>query len=182
MCSSSRVASVAALLLATAIPINSAWAQATPANVDELRAALKALQQEQQSTDQKIRTLEQRINALDPSGALNSQSRVPDANAALMRGRGLGSIDGDAPAAAPEQASVTPPEDEARKTPATSQVVQAVTENQQGYFGKHISIDPGINYSHFTNARLDLNGFLALDAIFLGLISIDELNADVITT
>ena len=43
------------------------------------------------------------------------------------------------------------------------------------------SIEPGFSYSHFTNARLNLSGFLALDAIFLGLISIDEVEADVLT-
>jgi hypothetical protein len=185
MCSSYRVASVAALLLATAIPVDAVCAQAAQANqadVDDLRAALKALRQEQQSTSQKIQALEKRIDELDPNGALNSQSRLPDASAALMRGRGVGSVDPDAAAPPPEQASVGSTEDETRKAPATSQVVEAVTRNEQGYFGHQFSIDPGISYSHFTNAQLDLSGFLALDAIFLGLISIDELNSDVITT
>ena len=57
-----------------------------------------------------------------------------------------------------------------------------MTKNEQGYFGNAFTIEPGVSYSHFSTAQLNLNGFLALDAIFLGLISIDQTNADVITT
>ena len=57
-----------------------------------------------------------------------------------------------------------------------------MTQNEQGYFGNAFTIEPGVSYSHFSTAQLNLNGFLALDAIFLGLISIDQTNADVITT
>ena len=73
-------------------------------------------------------------------------------------------------------------DDELRKEPAKSAAVEAVTRDQQGYFGHAFTIEPGVSYSHFSTAQLNLNGFLALDAIFLGLISIDQTNADVITS
>jgi hypothetical protein len=174
---SSIVASVAALLVTTAIPVDAAAADPVQTDVDGLRAELKALQLEQQSTDRRIEALERRINELDGGSALSSESRLPDATAALMRGRGLGAVDADS--AAPP---ADPSDDETRKEPAKSAAVEAVTKNEQGYFGHAFSIDPGVSYSHFSNAQLNLNGFLALDAIFLGMISIDQTNADVITT
>jgi hypothetical protein len=69
-----------------------------------------------------------------------------------------------------------------RKTPAPNDAVQAVSEREQGYFGQRLSVEIGETYAHFDDARVNLSGFLALDAIFLGLISIDETQADVMTT
>ncbi|HEY7006796.1 MAG TPA: hypothetical protein VH392_09995 [Sphingomicrobium sp.] len=182
MCSNKRIGAVAALLLSTSIPIDAAWADPMPPSVDDLRSELIALKLEQQATDRRIEALEEKINELGGDGALNSDSRLPDSDAALMRGRGLGAYQASSGPSAAPPTSVPAADEESRKEPAKSAVVQAVTSSQQGYFGQHFSIEPGIIYSHFTNAQLNLNGFLALDAIFLGLISIDQLNADVVTT
>jgi hypothetical protein len=59
--------------------------------------------------------------------------------------------------------------------------VEAVTQQQQGIFGNRVSFEVGFGYSHFDQARINLSGFLALDAIFLGRISIDETEGDVTT-
>jgi hypothetical protein len=67
-----------------------------------------------------------------------------------------------------------------RKTPAPSESVEAVTKREQGYFGDRLSFELGATYSHFDDARLNLSGFLALDAIFLGRISLDEATSDVL--
>lgn len=68
-----------------------------------------------------------------------------------------------------------------RKTPAPDAAVEAVAREKQGYFSNRFTIEPGINYSHFDDARINLNGFLALDAIFLGQISLDDVSADIFT-
>jgi hypothetical protein len=179
MCSSSRFVCIAALLVSVALPIDAARAAPDQSGVDELRAELKALEQEQQSTDKKIEHLEQRINELDGNTALSGGSLLPDSSAGQMRARGIGA---DAYSEASEPATTPPLDSEAdRKTPAKSAAVEAVSEKQQGYFGHAFSIDTGYSYSHFSTAQLNLSGFLALDAIFLGLISLDQTTADVIT-
>lgn len=68
-----------------------------------------------------------------------------------------------------------------RKAPAPGEAVEAVAREKQGYFGNRFTIEPGISYSHFDNARINLTGFLALDAIFLGRISLDDVSADIFT-
>lgn len=68
-----------------------------------------------------------------------------------------------------------------RKTPAPTAAQEDVTEQQQGTFGRRFSFELGASYTHFDNARINLDGFLALDAIFLGTISIDRINADIFT-
>ena len=68
-----------------------------------------------------------------------------------------------------------------RRSPAPTEAVVAVSEEQQGRFGSRFGLDLGLGYSHFDNARISLNGFLALDAIFLGTISIDQIRSDIFT-
>ena len=62
-----------------------------------------------------------------------------------------------------------------------SAAAEAVTQQQQGIFGNRVSFEVGFGYSHFDQARINLSGFLALDAIFLGRISIDDTEGDVTT-
>lgn len=68
-----------------------------------------------------------------------------------------------------------------RKSAAPTTAVEDVARKEQGYFGNRLTFEPGISYTHFDNARINLNGFLALDAIFLGRISLDDVSADIAT-
>ena len=68
-----------------------------------------------------------------------------------------------------------------RKAPAPTAAQEDVTEQQQGTFGRSFGAELGVSYTRFSNARINLDGFLALDAIFLGSISIDQINADIFT-
>lgn len=181
MSRSSRVASAAALIFAALVPIDAASADPAASNLDELQAELKSLQVEQQAADARIKALEQRILELQVSALLNSQSPVPDASVAQMRGRGLSGAEAESTDSTPPTASAPAIDDETRKEPAKSEAVEAVTRSEQGYFGRKFTIEPGLSYSHFSTAQLNLSGFLALDSIFLGLISIDQTDADVVT-
>jgi len=66
-----------------------------------------------------------------------------------------------------------------RKSAAPTAAVEDITRKEQGYFGTRFTLEPGLTYTHFDNARINLNGFLALDSIFLGRISIDDVSADI---
>lgn len=68
-----------------------------------------------------------------------------------------------------------------RRAPAPSDAVTEVTKEQQGRFGKSLGFDLGLGYTHFDSARISLNGFLALDAIFLGTISLDQVKSEIFT-
>ncbi|MDI1303038.1 MAG: hypothetical protein PSX71_14125 [bacterium] len=60
--------------------------------------------------------------------------------------------------------------------------VEALYQDKSGFFGGgNFSIEPGVTYSHYDTRQLLLNGFLALDTIFLGNLGIDEINADTFT-
>ena len=184
-----------ATLLVTVVPMNAAFADPAETTIEDLHAQLTALKSEQQATERRIEELEGRIIELEGrvsypslsdlnaegSTALNDQARLSNTEEANLRGRGVGGVAPDSAAASDEPTSPPAADEESRKEPAKTAAVEAVTRDQQGYFGQAFSIEPGLTYSHFSTAQLNLNGFLALDAIFLGLISIDQTNSDVIT-
>jgi hypothetical protein len=178
---------VAALFLSCAAIATPCWAQ----SADGASAATAPQQDsEKEAMLARIQSLEQKVEALQE--LLGDSATVSDANKANMRGRGLQGMPTPAPASAPAStASATDASQETatvasadgdRKTPAPNDAVQAVSEREQGYFGQRLSVEIGETYAHFDDARVNLSGFLALDAIFLGLISIDETQADVMTT
>lgn len=55
---------------------------------------------------------------------------------------------------------------------------EALYQEASGFFGGGgFSIEPGLSYTYYDTRQLFLNGFLALDAIFLGNLGIDEIKA-----
>ncbi len=149
---------------------------------------------------QRISDLEERLDRLERVSGLAGAHPLSSGEQAAMRGRGFGT-DVMSPVYRGDQielqrgprayvSTIQTAQDETddvetsgtRREPAPSQSVTDVTENTQGYFGRRFSFEAGVNYAHFDDARINLSGFLALDAIFLGLISIDEQSSDIITT
>lgn len=167
----------AALLCSAAA--SPAWAQVSGGSVDAQP------EDDASVTIERVRALEARIEALEVLLDMHGVSVVSDDVQATMRGRGLQPSAGDAGAerqgASASDGEVQITEND-RKSPAPSEAVEAVAQREQGYFGERLSLEVGVSYAHFDDARVNLSGFLALDAIFLGLISIDETQADVITT
>lgn len=67
-----------------------------------------------------------------------------------------------------------------QKEPARSRSAEAVIEQAQGtLFARRFTFEPSLTYSRFDQRQLTLNGFLALDAIFLGNIAVQEVKANI---
>jgi len=79
--------------------------------------------------------------------------------------------------AAPEP---KPEEEKVVKKARPSRGVEAVVDEVHGTFLPGFTFDPGITYSHSDRRAVTLRGFLALDAIFLGRISVDDVDTDVV--
>lgn len=67
-----------------------------------------------------------------------------------------------------------------KEAPA-SHSAQAIYQEQHSAFDKRFSLDTGLTYSYYNQKQLVLNGFLALDAIFLGNIKVDNVKAQIDT-
>lgn len=73
--------------------------------------------------------------------------------------------------------------DVVRQAPQSASAQAVYQEQSGGIFGdaRSFTLDIGLNYSHYNTRQLALNGFLALDAIFLGNINVDRIRANILT-
>lgn len=102
--------------------------------------------------------------------ALAQQTETPPPASGQSTGQGEGQTVGD-PDATPVQ-----------KAPDPTEAVRDIVQQQQGTQRSRFGAELALGYSRFGDARINLDGFLALDAIFLGTISIDEVDADIFTS
>lgn len=170
------------------------------AGPSEVQTELAKLRARDIASQRRIADLEQRLDRLEKVAGLASAHPLSAAEQEAMRGRGFGAhvmspvYRGDQielqrgprgfinTIQTEQDQQNESSESATRREPAPSQSVTDITEDTQGYFGRRFSFETGVNYAHFDDARINLSGFLALDAIFLGLISVDEQSSDIITT
>lgn len=60
-----------------------------------------------------------------------------------------------------------------------SHSVEALLQEEHALFNRRLTLEAGITYSHSDRKQLILNGFLALDAIFLGNIALEGVESDI---
>ena len=124
------------------------------------------------SLERRLRSIEEATPAAPPPGPLARPAPAP------------------APPPGQPGEAVPPPDlpptagvdEEPRKKEADApRSLEVVAGEAQGFFGERFTIEPSITYSRSDRSQIVLNGFLALDAIFLGNISVDEVESDIIT-
>ena len=142
----------------------------------------------------RVDALERRLQLLEQNSGIGTANVIGDTEQSEMRGMGLGRQAANSPKLEAQATTPPPPAQPAaarpavaqvepdRKTAAPSDAVEAVTKSEQGHFGRAVTFEAGASYSYFNSAQINLSGFLALDSIFLGTISVDEINSDVLTT
>ena len=177
----------------------SALVMAEPARAQdsemELRRQLGEVLAREAESQKRIEALERRLESIESRAGMTGYGALSDEQEAGIRGRGAtGSFttqaysDGSVAIVAQDNGQATsastasepgPDEEPDRKTPATAQSVELVAEQEQGIVNRRLSVEFGLTYSHFDNAQLNLSGFLALDSIFLGTISLDQITSDV---
>lgn len=69
----------------------------------------------------------------------------------------------------------------ADKEKATKRSIDDFLQQEHVAFDRQFVIEGGVTYSRYDRNQLALNGFLALDAIFLGNISVDKVASDTLT-
>jgi len=166
-----RKSGIALFLLAAGVTP----AQAQTSSAD-LRAELEALRHRYEAQQNALMILEQRLRQLEGrSGASPPQTATAQAPVQVRKpvrnARTASAADSD-PAYGRDLKSSS----------ESAPSVDALYEEATGFFGDgRFSIEPAITYTHYDTRQLFLNGFLALDAIFLGNLGIDEINADTFT-
>ncbi len=165
--SSKTVAGVLALGILVGGPVSTFAAEQE--EINELREQLLILQR-------RLEQLEASETGEQPPPAAQQQERRPQQTQRNpVRGQ-----DNIVPAQG--QAQQSTPEDEPVRDAGPSRSTEDIASQEHVFFGgNRFTIEPGISYSRFDRGQLQLSGFLALDSIFLGQISVDEVESDIIT-
>ncbi|MGX5217243.1 transporter [Pseudomonas segetis] len=140
---------------------------ATDAEVDALKQQLEQLKQHYDAQQKALMVLEQRLKQVESQPVQKPLLRpIPPT------GRS------ETVAKSGEAGYGTSLQDDA--APARS--VENIYNEASGFFGTGtFSFETGLTYSHYDSRQLFLNGFLALDTIFLGNIGVDQINSDTLT-
>jgi len=156
------MSSVRWFLLPLSGAILSAAAAEPTEDVQTLKQELSTLQQRYAQQQNALMILEQRLRALE------AQQSVPAGTASRRM----------AQASSSGNTYGTSLQEDSREAPSVSDVY----DRASGFFGDgKFSLETGITYAHYDTRQLFLNGFLALDAIFLGNLGVDQINSDSLT-
>lgn len=138
--------------------------------VADLRRQVQALTQRVDTQQSSLRVLAARLQQLEAAGP--GQAR-------MVRTADTAQPDGSA-GQEPASAEGSGGEKVVREAPP-SRSAEAVYREQSAMFDRKFTLETGVSYSHSNRRDLFLNGFLALDAIFLGQINLDRIKADTLT-
>lgn len=152
---------------------SSALLQAAPdPQVEALKQELQALKQRYESQQQALMVLEQRVRQVEDQPPAPPQ-RLTRSPAAPTRSGQVATASGAAPGTGSSYGEALKGDSE----PAQS--VSNLYDEASGFFGGgKFSVETGITYASYDTRQLILNGFLALDSIFLGNINLDRIKAD----
>ncbi len=175
---------IVAVLAAAALAAPAASAQqpgtvADEAQLRQLSEQLAALKASYAEEVRRLRELDMQVQALQArlAGKVPAEGVAPAAATTIA-----------APVAAPADAAPPPPsqagyastaaEAEKAKSESMSRSVADVKQQTRTLFNQALVIENGITYNRYDRKQLTLNGFLALDAIFLGSIAIENVESD----
>lgn len=125
--------------------------------------------------DMQIQALQARVGGVAPAGLAQAPVVSPTSPAAPTPA--------PAPVAAPapprtEEGYAGTAEDAQRAQDAESRSVADVKQQNTALFNRRLTLENGISYNRYDRKQVTLNGFLALDAIFLGNIAIENVESD----
>ena len=167
----------AVVCLSTLFP--AAMLQAAPdADVELLKQELLELKQRYEVQQRALAVLEQRVRQVEDQPATPQPKRLAkspaDMKGNVATGTGAAAASGGAAGGQGSSYGQSLADD---SQPAQS--VSNLYDEASGFFGGgKFSFETGITYSRYDTRQLILNGFLALDSIFLGNINLDRIKAD----
>lgn len=164
------------------LPMAANAATAPTPTVNQMRKQLKDLQKRYEEQVGAIRTMEARLQQMERSmQAMNGG----DKPVRLAQKPQLVAVDNASQtppqSAAATSASPTSTREEVVREAPPSRSAEAVYQEQHALFDRRFTLESGLTYSRYDAKQLALNGFLALDAIFLGNINVDTVKANIWT-
>lgn len=168
-----RLTTIRAIVcLSSLTPATLLYAAADP-QVEALKQELIELKQRYEAQQNALMVLEQRVRQVEAAPpAAPPPKRLTRSPAESVKG-------GQSVAAGAPGASGSSYGQSLQDDSEPAQSVSNLYDEASGFFGRgKFSVETGITYTHYDTRALTLNGFLALDSIFLGNINLDRIKAD----
>ncbi|MFJ4348447.1 hypothetical protein [Pseudomonas sp. NPDC089401] len=160
----------AVVCLSTLAPASLLYA-ADP-QVEALKQELVQLKQRYEAQQNALMVLEQRLRQVEEAPAAPAPRRLTKSPAEPVKG-------GQTVAAGAPGTSGSSYGQSLKDDSEPAQSVSNLYDEASGFFGGgKFSVETGLTYTHYDTRALVLNGFLALDSIFLGNINVDRVKAD----
>lgn len=150
--------SIMAGMVLLAMPVK-AEEPLTATEAEQLRFEIQQLKLINQRQVQQLQQMESRLNRLDQQAPVASDSSLQPANQPV------------------QQTAQTP----IKRTADPSASMENILLEEHTLFSDKFTFEVGMDYTHYDRKQLVLDGFLALDAIFLGDIAVDDISADIFT-
>jgi len=167
------------------VPAAPAVSAEDAADVQELMAQLEALKANYAQEVRRLRELDVQVQAMQARLAGKTGAAVAPTTATAIAPAAAAAASAEAAASG---ASGPPPAGYASSTAEGKQAEEAsrrsvndVKQQQQALFNQKLTIENSLTYARYDRKLLTLNGFLALDAIFLGNIAIENVESDSLT-
>jgi hypothetical protein len=169
----------AVICLSTLLPASVLYA-APDTDIDTLKKELLELRQRYEVQQKALAVLEQRVRQVEDQPATPAPKRLAKSPADFKGGTSVAGAPGVGAAAASGGAGGGSSYGQSLKDDsAPAQSVSNLYNEASGFFGDgKFSFETGITYARYDARQLTLNGFLALDSIFLGNINLDRIKAD----
>ncbi|MGE8098306.1 hypothetical protein [Pseudomonas fluorescens] len=159
----------AVVCLSTLVPATLLQAAPDP-QVEALKQELMELKQRYEAQQNALMVLEQRVKQVEETPATPAPKRLTRSPAEQTKGAKV--VATGAPGSTSYGQSL-------KDDSGPAQSVSNLYDEASGFFGGgKFSFETGMTYTHYDTRALVLNGFLALDSIFLGNINIDRIKAD----
>lgn len=157
--------------LTTLAPATLLYAASDP-QVEALKQELMELKRRYEAQQQALMVLEQRVRQVEETPVAPPPKRLVRSPAEGVKGAQTVASGAPGTTGSSYGQALT-----ADAEPAQS--VSNLYDEASGFFGGgKFSFETGVTYTHYDTRALVLNGFLALDSIFLGSINLDRVKAD----
>lgn len=154
------------------------------ADVRALVAQLEALKASYAQEVRRLRELDMQVQAIQArvSGKTAQLPAAPPAATAAAPEAPAAPAAATAATAAPPAEGYASSATEAQQAKeAARRSVDDVKQQQSALFNRRLTLENSVTYARYDRKQLTLNGFLALDAIFLGNIAIENVESDSLT-
>lgn len=164
----------AVVCLSTLLPASLLYA-APDADIETLKQELLELKQRYEVQQKALAVLEQRVRQVEDQPVTPAPKRLAKSPADFKQSGSTVAASGSTGGATGGSSYGQSLKDDS----APAQSVSNLYNEASGFFGNgKFSFETGITYARYDARQLTLNGFLALDSIFLGNINLDRIKAD----